>query len=446
MCSERSITSVMMKNIVLKKHLLAVTVILCITGSLWAQQLSPVEAQNRAVENSKSIEIAKNKLQKTINSAAVKSYLPTFSLSGSISENLDLTKDVSDSLKHPAIEISAGIKWAISNLDLQAKASNDISIKKDILTLEKTAITLRNSVITSYYKLVSLNESIRQSEKSVENAEFSYERTLEMYNNSKTTELSLLQAKMSYEDSLYSLESAKASYMIALDTFRDLTGIEEEFTLEKIPQTEGLHFEKLPEIAEKYLKDTTAIKSAQLDIESAEINGKNTIGKNKTPSVSLTSNLGYGLQNNRKDSFENSLNLSATVKATVPLDAYLPWTSSHASILNSEIDIDNAELTLASTVENLNSSISQSVSNIQTYKSKTDNLKAHLELSEQNYKLVTEAYENGYASYSDLNNARTTLEKAQVELTNNEMNIINQLCSFASLLELDLNSVMEYLK
>ncbi len=437
----------MMKKIRLNKRLIIVAVIICLTCSLWAGQLSFTEAQNRAIENSITIEIAKNSLQKAINNAAVKAYLPTFSLSGSVSENVDLTGDVSYSLKHPSIGVSAGINWNISNQDSLTASSNEISIRQASLAIDKAIATLRSNVLTSYYKLVSLNEGIKQTQSSVDNAMFSYERTLELYNNSKASQLSLLQAQMSYEDSLLALENAKTSYLTALDSFRVLTGIKEEFTLENIPETDGLNFEKLSTVSENYINETTSVKSARLSIESAELSRKNSLLKNRTPSVSLKSNLGYGIQKNNKSSkFEDTLSLSATVSANIPLDVYLPWTSSHASVLNSELEIDNAELSLNSTLESLSSSIDQSISSLETSVSKTDNLKAHLELSEQNYALVLEAYENGYASYSDLNSARVSLENAQVALTNNKMNIINQLCSFASLLELDLNSLMEYLK
>ena len=427
-----------------KTGLVLLLLFICMT--LPAKALTLNEAIDAAVKKSRSVETAKNNLEKEINNSHVKTWLPTFSASASISDRGDLLHSPEDSLKYPTISLSTGVKWNFSTTDILKESTSNLSVATASMTLESQINSIKKNVSTSFYNLISLRYAVSQAEDSVNNSKINYNRTLEMYRDSRAPELSLLQSKLSYDDSNFALENAKTNYNNALDDFKTLTGIEGKIDFPSEPDTKGLKFSKLESLAQQYYDKVVAVRRAEVGIKTAKLNKANNITTTRTPSLALNSSLNYNGEKVRDKDFASSLNLSATVTATVPIDPYLPWTQANANAKNNDINLDNAELELASAQENIRTSVRSAINQINSYVSRTENLVQHERLAEQNYNLVTESYNEGYASYNDLNTARVSLEDARKNLTNNKMNIINQLCNFASLLELDFDSVVEYLK
>ena len=443
-----------------KKCLIVCVVLLCAMSSAFCEEafvvsgldtisaktLNLEDAVSSALEKSYSVKTAKNNLEKEINNSHVRSYLPTLSWTGSISESADLLHNADESLKYPTIRLSTGISWKLGSNDFLKKSTSSISLLNAELNLEREVNSVYSNVTSSYYNLISLKTQVNQASDSLKNAEANYNKTKAMYEGSKATKLSLLQAEITYNDSEISYENTVNSFNNSLVDFRILTGIEEDFVLPESPEVTGLNFDRLNSLAENNYDNTLSMKRAEADLKLAELNRANSIVENRVPSVSLNTNLTYNASKVRNNDFGTSLDLSASATVSIPLDSYLPWTQSNANVKNSALSVENAEISLENVKDSLRDNVRSSLNQINGYVVKVENLNMHLNLAEENYNETLAAYEKGYLSFNDLNTAKSNLDAARKNIANNNSGIITALCKYASLLDLNIGYVLDYLK
>lgn len=398
-----------------------------------------------AMEKSFSIKTAKNNLEKELNNSHVKTYLPTLSLSGAVSESADLLGDPGNDLKYPTIRLSTGITWRFGTNDFLKKTSSSVNIKSAELNLEREVNQVYEDVSTSYYHLILLKEQVKQSDDALKTAKANYDKTNAMYMGSKATRLSLLQAEITYNDNVINYDNALTVFNNALVDFRILTGIEDDFDLPSAPDVTGLFFDRLEGLAEENYEKNISIRKAEADLQLSKINKTNAIVENRVPSITLNTGLNYEFLKVRNYDFDPSLDLTGSVTVSIPLDSYLPWTQANANVKNADINVNNAKISLDSVRDSLRNNIRSCINQIRSYVNKIDNLNLHLTLAEQNYNETQSAYEKGYLPFSDLNTAKSSLDTARRNVTNNNASIIAYLCVFASLLELNTDYVFAYL-
>ncbi len=407
--------------------------------------LSLDEAVNSAIAKSYTVKTAQNNLRREENNSLVKSYLPTLSASGSVNESADLLHNPGDDLKYPTIHFSAGLTWKFGSNNLLVKSTGAISTLISEIALERAVNTIYSDVSTAYYNLISLKAKLLDAEDALKTARFTYERTNAMYEGSRATRLSLLQAEITYNDSEISLETARNNFENALVDFRILTGLEGDFDLPTMPSLESLDWERLDALFEENLPRVSSVRQAEATLELQELNRKNTLVENRMPSLSVNSNLTYGAVKMQDRSFDQSLDFFATATVTIPLDSYLPWTSSAAAVKNSDITVDNAKISLDSARDTLRDSLRSCLNTLESYVMRRENLSTHLSLARENYDATLDAYEKGYLSYNDLNTARTSYDTARRNITTNDASIVSTLCRFSSLLELRVEYVLDEL-
>ena len=433
-----------------------VVILLVFTAfSLFSQQVSISldEAVSLALKNSKAVKEAEITYQTAINNSKVNSLMPSFSLGASIGPDGSVPLALSEIKTHfNSVAVSAGISWNLSSSDVIKKSTKELTLERARMAYVSTVYSVRSETELAYYSVASSQVAVQQTARSLEQAEDSLARTQAMYDASQVAETSPSQARLTASDSRLTLETAQDSLKTDSRALAKLIGYPEdttEFLLDGLPDLSRIKTDRLREVVEHYYLQTNTVNSAQLALKIAENENFNNIVSNAVPKLSLSTRLSYSA--NGKDglggnvNFDNSPSYSATLGMSIPIDTYIPGTSANADFKNRKLNVESKRISLENAKDKLKKTAMNTVTAIEQALRKKENLAEHLVLATRNLELVREAWEAGFSSNTNLSNAQLDYDYAVISQLTNDFNIIERICSLASLLELDVSSVMEYI-
>lgn len=433
-------------NKTVSKLITVVLVLICSFMPVFS--LSLEEAKALAVQNSSSLKEKAFSYEKTMNELGVSIFVPSLSLNSTIGLiSFDKNTNLQDFVLRPSVSVNAGISWSLSSSDFYTKSKNRLSAENATLEYNSAVESVRNSTETSYWNLSSLRYAVQRAEENLRSAESSLSRTLELYEASRTSRLSYVQAELSYSDSQLSLESARNNYSTALMDFCQTLGIEDVQDLEfdSVPEIDTLEVTpEKTELIKQMLMESSSVIMAKYTERISQINANITELNAMVPVVSLSSKVNYTptiIDEKTSDNYT----ASATVNISIPLDSYIPGSRQNINVKNAEIDRKRAELTYETALKKLEDSVDDNLSSVTVLLANRINLLSHLEYARANLELVSEAYENGYASFADYEKAQSSLSSAQSQIDTNRFSIISRICSLAGILETDAASIIEIL-
>ena len=436
---------------VMKRHVFklisAFLVLICAAAPAFS--LSLEDAKALAVENSSTLKEKAFSYEKTMNELGVSIFVPSLSLNSTIGlVSVDKNTNLQDFVLKPSVSVNAGISWSLSSTDFYGKSKDHLSAENAALEYKSAVDGVKNSTEISYWNLVSLRYAVDKAEENLRTAESSLARTLELYEASRTSRLSYVQARLSYSDSQLSLESAKSNYALALAQFCQSLGIEEQEDMEfdGVPRIDRIEIssEKVA-LLKQMLMNSSSVTMAKNTERISQINAAVTEMNAMVPVVSLSTKLNYSPSIVNETVSENYTG-SASVSISVPLDSYIPGSKQNANVKNAEIDRQRAKLSYESTVKKLEDSVDDALTSVTALLANRGNLVSHLEYAQANLNLVSEAYENGYASFADYEKAQSSLSSAQSQIDSNRFSIIARICSLAGILDTDAASIIEILE
>lgn len=374
------------------------------------------------------------------------SVLPSLSVSGTGSD----TNTWKDSDTN-TLSLSAGID---ASLTLDLGLANKIKKIKSAYEAEQTTFdaTVRSTesaVRQSFYYLLYLKEKWNSAKSTCDSYKRTYEQTQAKYNRGVASQIDLLSSQVNYESAKPDVDSAESDFMNALMQFVDTVGFDIEYgtkielsgTLDTADKVKEISHDEI----EKNLSNAPEIKTLEANLKTAAEAKKSTQLSTLFPSLKLSGSFTPELwsKETKSGTETETPNWSASLGISLPLDSWIPGSAGRDTIAALDDTVKDYEVQLSNKKKTIKTSAIEKLKDIELSKKTVEARRLNLSLAEQSYEMTEEAYNRGTKDLLTLQNSLDTLEKAQLQLKNEQYNLISNVLDLENMLGMDLETYFE---
>ncbi|MEA5032673.1 MAG: TolC family protein [Sphaerochaeta sp.] len=423
-----------------KRTILILLVCMCILVPIGAEILPLDRAVSLAMENVLAIRSAELTKTKALQVAETNELLPSLGVSYSFNQDIDPAQATFGDSTHTA---KIALNWSLSGSSLLQKKERAISKSSAQFSYDSTVDEIISGITTQYWNLAASRLSVESASTNHEAAEESYNQVLELYEASRATSLQLAQAKMYLRETELDLKQIKDEYEQAKLNFLENLGLSSDygFELEEMPVPQPLKNEMAEELVAENLTGTTAVQQAFNSLEVAVIQRKAAILNARVPQISTS--LGYSFLQNGSNLSSQPVQLSVAI--SIPLDSYLPTSSTNSAIKNTAIGIAQAELGIQMVKQELQREIRNILTTIGNTYLLYQSQQEYLDMARETLGLTTEAYEVGLSTLADYNAAKRDAYQAEISLVARALDYLLACYDLADLLDITYETVMRSL-
>ena len=414
----------------MKKFSITLTLVLCMClGSAFSLDLTVDQAVDMALSNNQSLKSAALDLQmaKDASDVSWNGFLPTVQASGTIQRShesmtaLPVTTAFAGNLAfsfnfNPAL---------ISNIEL----ANQKYLAGQITYEQSKAETVRN-VKKLFYAILLQQKSLALQEETLANTKTRMDQAQTLYEQGYTTELSVLQAQVGYENLKATTLKSKQSVEQQLANFAFLLHFEGEEDLHLVgeiePEFKNIDLQQcLARIGARY--DITGLLKQKdiLDVQREAIDRQIWI-----PSVSI--NMNY--QPTHGDVTQNWFNSSnwkdygsSSMTIAWNLTNLLPWSTGRQNAQILEDTIQKLQISLSLLQENARLEIKKDITTLGQAKEAIENSERAISLAQKSYDLTMEAYKAGAKELLDVRDSENQLNQAKLGKLSEQYNYLTAL-------------------
>lgn len=314
----------------------------------------------------------------------------------------------------------------------KAIKQNEYTAEMSELNTEKTANSLQEQITQLYVQILYQTEAVRVSEEILKAAEMQRDRAQEMVNVGSLAKVDLMQLQAQTSQDEYNLINAKSQLenyklqlkqLLELDATTDFDIAASEATdsqvLALIPSKEdvfSIALSQRPEI----LSGKLNVESSDLAVKVAKAGYLPQVNVNASMGTSNASGMHKAFGSQIKSNLSNSIGMSVSVPIFDQRQNRTNVQKAKLTYLNSQLQLQDAQKTLYSTIESywLNASTSQ-----QQYVY----AKANVESMQASYDLVTEQFRLGLKNIVELTTGKTNLMQAEQQLLQSKYNTLYNL-------------------
>lgn len=415
-----------------RKPLLTV-LLLVLTASLFATNLSLEQALSNSRANNGDLKVANLTLKKTLREGEENLFLPSISLNG----GLTTTASIADSSLSTSYSVGS-VSFTLSSADRYAKDQMALASTIGQNTYQSTVNTIESQVTNAYWKLASEQLIVQDSQITVERLQRYLQKVESQYENGLATTMQVNQARLALYDSQLSLQTAQEDVKAATDNLNLLMGTEGDWVLEALPETkEVISLDAMLAL----LGHTTEAKSLAYAIDLAELNLKNEKNSSLSPTVSLQASTALsGSISSSGISLKDSTKLAVSV--SVPLDSYLKNSADQIDLDSKTYAVQIAKAKYDNGFASLRSQAKTSYTALQQAKANLEKLKEHRQLAEDQLQLVQASYEGGQSSFNELQDSIAEVQGANLSVLAQNLSYTLSLYNLAALLEVEPSSLI----
>ena len=391
------------------------------------------ECISLAKENNLSIKVQKN----TLNDLKRKNETSWNSVSPSIKGDAAFQDDFINKTESFAILGSLGLTLS-TNLYSTIKGAK-LNYENGLLTYNQAVKQIEMSVWKTFYDLIYKTEYFSFQSQNLLTAKKNYEQNLEKFKNGKISELDVMSSRVSYEQKKPVLEEARIDLTNNLELFKNIIGVDfdDEIKLDgSLDFLLELKDIKLP------LKENPSpdVQAAKFAVEIAE----NNLLAQRFSSYSpvITGTYKYGQALNIDNSLWNETS-SLSVGVSIPLDSYLPWSSSAVSINSKKESLESAKLNLEDAEKSIRVNTENALRKINQIISMLEVSKETVALAKKTYEMTETAYNYGKTDFLTLQNASDNVLNAEVSLKNQAKTLMETLLDTEYLLGLEFGTILK---
>ena len=392
------------------------------------------ECISLAKENNLSIKVQKNTLNdlKRKNETSWNSVSP--SIKGDATFQDDFTNKTTESF---SISGSLGLTLS-TNLYSTIKGAK-LNYENGLLTYNQAVKQIEMSVWKTFYDLIYKTEYFSFQSQNLLTAKKNYEQNLEKFKNGKISELDVMSSRVSYEQKKPVLEEARIDLTNNLELFKNIIGVDFD---DEIKLDGSLDF--LLELKDIKLppkeNPSPDVQAAKFAVEIAE----NNLLAQRFSSYSpvITGTYKYGQALNIDNSLWNETS-SLSVGVSIPLDSYLPWSSSAVSINSKKESLESAKLNLEDAENSIRVNTENALRKINQIISMLEVSKETVALAKKTYEMTETAYNYGKTDFLTLQNASDNVLNAEVSLKNQAKTLMETLLDTEYLLGLEFGTILK---
>lgn len=391
------------------------------------------ECISLAKENNLSIKVHKN----TLNDLKRKNETSWNSVSPSIKGDAAFQDDFTNKTESFAISGSLGLTLS-TNLYSTIKGAK-LNYENGLLTYNQAVKQIEMSVWKTFYDLIYKTEYFSFQSQNLLTAKKNYEQNLEKFKNGKISELDVMSSRVSYEQKKPLLEEARIDLTNNLELFKNIIGVDFD---DEIKLDGSLDF--LLELKDIKLppkeNPSPDVQAAKFAVEIAE----NNLLAQRFSSYSpvITGTYKYGQALNIDNSLWNETS-SLSVGVSIPLDSYLPWSSSAVSINSKKESLESAKLNLEDAEKSIRVNTENALRKINQIISMLEVSKETVALAKKTYEMTETAYNYGKTDFLTLQNASDNVLNAEVSLKNQAKTLMETLLDTEYLLGLEFGTILK---
>ena len=391
------------------------------------------ECISLAKENNLSIKVQKN----TLNDLKRKNETSWNSVSPSIKGEAAFQDDFVNKTESFAISGSLGLTLS-TNLYSTIKGAK-LNYENGLLTYNQAVKQIEMSVWKTFYDLIYKTEYFSFQSQNLLTAKKNYEQNLEKFKNGKISELDVMSSRVSYEQKKPVLEEARIDLTNNLELFKNIIGVDFD---DEIKLDGSLDF--LLELKDIKLppkeNPSPDVQAAKFAVEIAE----NNLLAQRFSSYSpvITGTYKYGQALNIDNSLWNETS-SLSVGVSIPLDSYLPWSSSAVSINSKKESLESAKLNLEDAENSIRVNTENALRKINQIISMLEVSKETVALAKKTYEMTETAYNYGKTDFLTLQNASDNVLNAEVSLKNQAKTLMETLLDTEYLLGLEFGTILK---
>ncbi len=351
--------------------------------------------------------------------------LPRWSASGSLEASLQLNYAMFEAIRGTRIELRAG---RISTQQAKAKLERDVR--------------------KSFYNLLLMQRNIELMKERINAAQRRFEQAQINYENGMVPELTMLSARVSWENMKPQLRELELGYRQALQGFKMNLGLDlqREVELEGSIEASAIDVEA-ERLIDNYLTERLDIRSLVTNVENLESRLKAIKLRTFTPNVILGFTMDPAFQGDPLDEswFDGDKwsqqrgGLSLTI--AMSLDGFLPWSSTQIDMREMEDNIKKTRIRLLQSIRAAEMEIRSTVRSLKKSRDSLETLQLNVERARRAYQMAEEAYNAGSRELLEVQNAEIELKNARLEVLKERYNYIKALLDLEYALNTDLEEL-----
>lgn len=342
----------------------------------------------------------------------------------------------------PSIGLSAGasVSWSFSKTTEFTIETARLNYESQLISFEDTKRSVEKNVRTSFYKILKDQEDIKLKQNALDAAKRQYDSMLAKYNRGALSELDLLNSQLTYQGKEFDVVAAKNTLLSDMTSFKQLLALEQETEVVLEGSLEGILSAGEITLAGIDAVPST-ITSLEKKLEIAELSLKSTEVSAKAPSLSVSVSdsltpFNFSVSNAKNDitnpngNFKTGFsylknNLTASVSAKIPLDAYVKGSSSSVNIENQKNTVEGIKIQIESAKEALEISKKTALVSIAQIQKQIEQLNKQIELAQKTYELTLQAYNHGLKDFNTLQTSSDNIVTLKGNLMTYAVNLEN---------------------
>ncbi len=425
-----------------KRIFLVCSVFLFLSSFFYAQELEDSDEQmnltleqclNLARENNVTIKVQKN----TLDDLKKKKNTSWNSVSPSISASGDFSDDFEKNTK--SFSLGGGLKLSLSTNLFSSIKGAALNYENGVLTYDQAVKQIEVNVWKSFYELIYASEYYSFLKQNLETAKKTYEQNQEKFKNGKISELDVMSSRVNYEQKKPTVESSYIDLVNAYQLFKQTLGIPQntKINLEgSLDSYLNLKEIKLP----KAEKPAPSVQEAQFSVDIA----KNDVLAQRFSAYgpSVTASYNYKKSQNDFSSSDWNTTNNLSVAVSIPLDGYLPWSTSSVSINSKKKDLNSKELKLKDTETSVKVKTDNYIREIEQRISSIDVLKQNVDLAKKTFEMSQTAYNYGKTDLLSLVTLSDNVKDAEISLKKEAKTLEETILDLEYLLGVDLGTIL----
>ncbi|MEM5947374.1 TolC family protein [Spirochaetia bacterium 38H-sp] len=450
------------------KKIIAMIFVIVVTGIIWSQEaerLTVDKAVEYALKYNSSIKNAALDLESSglTKNTVFNQFYPSISASATLSKMHESTETISGLIPDTTSEVFSGssmydrviyyeqeipLTWMLStsiqaNLTLTTQLVSGIKIafknyEMGQISLEKLQRQTERDVRKAFYNLLLSKEQLNIMKESLNAAEARYKQTEKLYKNGLVDQQVLLSSRVAWESMKPQISQLDMAYKMSLSNFKMMLGIALDKPIElvgeiKVPSVDINNINSM----EVSFADRADIKELVGAISMQKLQKEITMG-GMLPMLTFTLTADPSFSGDPfKDSwFEDMDKWSQSsgmfgLTVTLPVDSWLPGSSTWVKLANTERDIKKLRNQLEDMLKGAKMSLDSHLLSVKTAMENLEASNLNLELAKTSYNLAEEAYKSGLKDLVAVMDAENTLRQAQFSVLSTKAQILNGLIDLA---------------
>ena len=413
-----------MKN---KKLLTVVVLIVCLTGTLFARDLSLDDAVSIALKENLQIKNAQVDLRMS-DVAYIYSYntlLPTANATATFTQQ----NEVSGSPNRP-VAFTYGISgsWTFNPAMITSIRIAYQNYKNGQITYSQACDQMKQNIRKLYFALVLQQKSLDIQKATLQAQKARYIQAQRDWENGYIPEVALLQSRVAYENAKPTLEQAEISLDASKRQFAFLLGLDTEEELNLTTEIDHAFIDMDADKALSTIEERYDIKSVELQEKLIKMQKEALIESTFLPSIVLNASWQpylFDINKKGKDYWVDGGSMSGTVAWN--LSNLLPTSGQYKSLSDINNGLKKIENGKEMAYENARIEILNLIDKLNQAKTTLLSSEGTVELAQANFDAREQSYIAGTSDFLDLQDAENQLSQAKLGRLSNQYNYITAL-------------------